>query len=61
MDPLDVERLWATAVAIPPELMAKYRTPGAFGEGAEVYGAEVPVPAEAPLQDRLLGLLGREP
>jgi uncharacterized protein (TIGR03086 family) len=61
MDPLDIERLWATAVAIPPELMTKYRTPGAFGEGIEVYGAEVPVPAEAPLQDRLLGLLGREP
>lgn len=66
IEPVDIERLWATAAAIPPDLMAKYRTPGAFGEGievygAEVYGAEVPVPAEAPLQDRLLGLLGREP
>ncbi|MDX2968775.1 hypothetical protein [Kribbella solani] len=50
-----------TAVAIPPELMAKYRTPGAFGGGIEVYGAEVVVPPDAPLQDRLLGLLGREP
>ncbi|MGW7682176.1 TIGR03086 family metal-binding protein [Kribbella sp. NPDC054772] len=61
MDAVDIERLWATAVAIPPDLMAKYRTPGAFGEGIEVYGAEIPVPPDAPLQDRLLGLLGREP
>lgn len=61
MDPADVERLWAIAVAIPLELMSKYRTPGAFGEGIEVYGAEVPVEPDAPLQDRLLGLLGREP
>ena len=61
MDPVDIERLWAAAVAIPPDLMEKYRTPGAFGEGIEVYGNEVPVPPDAPLQDRLLGLLGREP
>ncbi|GAA1597705.1 maleylpyruvate isomerase family mycothiol-dependent enzyme [Kribbella hippodromi] len=61
IEPADVERLWAITVAIPPELMAKYRTPGAFGEGIEVYGAEVVVPPDAPLQDRLLGLLGREP
>jgi uncharacterized protein (TIGR03086 family) len=61
IEPVDIERLWATAVAIPPDLMAKYRTPGAFGEAIEVYGAEVPVPPEAPLQDRLLGLLGRQP
>ncbi|HWD79646.1 MAG TPA: TIGR03086 family metal-binding protein [Kribbella sp.] len=52
MDPLDVERLWATARAIPRELT---------DEGVEVYGPEVHVPADAPLQDRLLGLLGREP
>ncbi len=26
-----------------------------------VFGAEVPVPADAPLQDRLLGLTGRQP
>ncbi|HEY3558198.1 MAG TPA: TIGR03086 family metal-binding protein [Kribbella sp.] len=51
MDPLDVERLWAAANAIPS---AEYR-------GVEKYGAEVPVAADAPLQDRLLGLLGREP
>jgi len=26
-----------------------------------VFGAEVKVPEDAPLQDRLLGLLGRDP
>ncbi|WP_432886619.1 TIGR03086 family metal-binding protein [Kribbella sp. CA-245084] len=61
IEPVDIERLWATAAAIPPDLMAKYRTPGAFGEGIEVYGAEVPVAPDAPLQNRLLGLLGRQP
>ncbi|MFC7447646.1 TIGR03086 family metal-binding protein [Rhodococcus daqingensis] len=61
MDPDDVARLWATVSATPPELMQKYRTPGAFGPGIEVYGPEVPVPDDAPLQDRLLGLIGRRP
>ena len=61
MDPADVERLWATAAAIPPDVMEKFRTPGAFGEGIEVYGPEVVVPPDAPLQDRLLGLIGRQP
>jgi uncharacterized protein (TIGR03086 family) len=57
----DVERLWATATAVPPELMERFRTPGAFGPGIEVYGAEVPVPPDAALQDRLLGYVGRDP
>ncbi|MGW1343943.1 TIGR03086 family metal-binding protein [Kribbella sp. NPDC002412] len=61
MDPDDVERLWATASAVPPDVMEKFRTPGAFGEGVEVYGPEVQVPPSAPLQDRLLGLIGRQP
>lgn len=61
MDPVDVDRLWASTTAIPPDVMQKFRTPGAFGEGVEVYGAEVPVPPDAPLQDRLLGLIGRRP
>jgi uncharacterized protein (TIGR03086 family) len=57
----DVERLWATAQSVPPDLMERFRTPGAFGPGIEVYGAEVPVPDDAPLQDRLLGYVGRDP
>jgi uncharacterized protein (TIGR03086 family) len=61
IDPDDVARLWAITAAIPAELMQKYRTPGAFGPGVEVYGPEVKVSKDAPLQDRLLGLIGRDP
>ncbi len=57
----DVERLWAAATAVPPELMERFRTPGAFGPGIEVYGQEIPVAQDAPLQDRLLGYVGRDP
>ncbi|MDX8148536.1 TIGR03086 family metal-binding protein [Lentzea sp. BCCO 10_0061] len=57
----DVERLWATATAVPADLMERFRTPGAFGPGIEVYGAEIEVPQDAPLQDRLLGYVGRDP
>jgi uncharacterized protein (TIGR03086 family) len=61
IDPEDVERLWSITTAIPAELMEKYRTPGAFGPGVEVFGPEVYVSADASLQDRLLGLIGRDP
>jgi len=61
MDPADVERLWASTTAIPADVMARYRTPGAFGPGIEVYGPEVPVADDASLQHRLLGFLGRDP
>ena len=61
IDPEDVERLWASTRAIPAEVMERYRTPGAFGPGIEVLGPEVQVPEDAPLQHRLLGLIGREP
>jgi uncharacterized protein (TIGR03086 family) len=61
IDPEDVERMWVKTTALPAELMEKYRTAGAFGPGIEVFGAEVNVPADAPLQDRLLGLIGRDP
>ena len=37
------------------------RTPGAFGPGVVVFGPRVIVPDDAPMQDRLLGLLGRDP
>jgi len=61
MDHDDVERLWSITTVIPATLMEKYRTPGAFGPGVEVYGPEVEIPEGAPLQDRLLGLVGRDP
>jgi uncharacterized protein (TIGR03086 family) len=61
MEPEDVERLWSITAAIPPELLEKYRTPGAFGPGVEVFGPEFEVSEDAPLQDRLLGLIGRDP
>jgi uncharacterized protein (TIGR03086 family) len=61
MDREDVERLWSITTAIPAELMDKYRTPGAFGPGVEVFGPEVKIPEDALLQDRLLGLIGRDP
>jgi len=61
IDAEDVARLWASTRAIPAEVMERYRTPGAFGPGIEVFGPEVPVPEDAPLQHRLLGLIGRDP
>jgi len=61
MDPVDVERLWASTSALPAEVIEMYRTPDAFGPGVEVFGAEIAVPDDAPLQDRLLGYIGRQP
>lgn len=61
MAPDDVVGLWVRTAAVPPDLMEKFRTRDAFGPGIEVYGAEVPVPDDAPLQDRLLGTIGRYP
>ncbi|HEU4946794.1 MAG TPA: TIGR03086 family metal-binding protein [Kribbella sp.] len=61
MDPEDVAALWASTSAVPADLMEKFRTPDAFGPGIEVFGPEVKVPDDAPLQDRLLGLIGRDP
>lgn len=57
IDPDEVARMWPE-VSTMPEVM---RTPGAFGPGIVVFGPEVAVPADAPLQDRLLGAIGRDP
>ncbi|MEO3786603.1 TIGR03086 family metal-binding protein [Actinocorallia sp. B10E7] len=61
MDSEDVERAWAVMKAIPPELLERFRTPGAFGPGVEVFGPEAEVPEGATLQDRLLAFVGRDP
>ena len=61
MDPAEVEAMWAANTAVPAQVMERLRTPGAFGPGVVVFGPAVPVPADAPLQDRLLGFIGRNP
>jgi uncharacterized protein (TIGR03086 family) len=50
IDPGELEQAFADARKIPDEL----RVPG-------IFGPEVKVSEDAPLQDRLLGLLGRDP
>ncbi|MGI8625049.1 MAG: TIGR03086 family metal-binding protein [Geodermatophilaceae bacterium] len=57
IDPYELERMWPGVQMIGPEL----RTPGAFGPGIVVFGPEVTISEDAPLQDRVLGLLGRDP
>lgn len=57
MDPDELERMWPGLLEIPDVM----RIPGAFGPGVTVFGPVVEVPADAPLQDRALGLLGRDP
>lgn len=56
IDPSDVERIWATITALPGEMLAAFRQPD-----MKILGPEVNVPADAPLQNRLLGALGRDP
>jgi uncharacterized protein (TIGR03086 family) len=61
IDPEEVQRYWGVVSALPADLQEKMRTPGAFGPGVVVFGPEVNVPEDAPLQDRLLGIIGRDP
>jgi hypothetical protein len=53
MDPDEVELLWGALTGDPRNW--DWRRANGW------YGAPVPVPAEAPLQHRVLGLLGRDP
>jgi uncharacterized protein (TIGR03086 family) len=57
IDPDELARLWPGIRDMPPEM----RIPEHFGPGIVVFGPQVVVPDDAPLQDRLLGKLGRDP
>lgn len=61
IDPADLEMIWSGLQSTPPEALEMLRTPEAFGPGVVVWGPEVVVPAGAPMQDRLLGMVGRDP
>jgi uncharacterized protein (TIGR03086 family) len=61
IDPEEVEQAMAGLRAHPAELVERFRTPGAFGPGVEVFGAEVKVAGDASAQDRLLAFIGRDP
>lgn len=61
MDAADLNTLWVALSHRSHHWWDFMRTPGKFGPGIEVYGPEVSIPPDAPLQDRLLGLLGRDP
>ncbi|WP_248962442.1 TIGR03086 family metal-binding protein [Sphaerisporangium perillae] len=55
--PHEIEAMWPGVQRLPEEM----RIPGAFGPGIVVFGPEVKVSEDAPLQHRVLGLLGRDP
>jgi uncharacterized protein (TIGR03086 family) len=57
IDPDELERLWPRISEIPDEM----RIPEHFGPGVIVFGPEVVVAEDAPLQDRFVGKLGRDP
>lgn len=61
IDPADVAYHWTAITALPGDVLEKYRTPGAFGPGVEVFGPEVRIGQDASPQDRLLAFIGRDP
>ena len=54
MDPDEVNVLWATLSSMPPAWW-KWQVDHGY------YAPAVPVPEDSPLQDRVLGLIGRDP
>lgn len=54
MDPEEVELLWAALSPMSPEWW-KWQVDNGY------YAPAIPVPEDAPLQDRVLGLIGRNP
>ena len=54
MDPDEIEVLWTTLSSMPPSWWNWQVEHG-------YYAPAVPVPEDAPLQDRVLGLIGRDP
>ncbi|MGZ5372975.1 MAG: TIGR03086 family metal-binding protein [Aeromicrobium sp.] len=57
IDPQEVVALWPALRDLPEKMY----TPNAFGPGIVVFGPKVDLPEDAPLQDRLLGAIGRDP
>lgn len=54
MDPDEVDVLWTTLSSMPPKWW-KWQVEHGY------YAPAVPIPEDAPLQDRVLGLIGRDP
>ncbi len=57
IDPDEIAAMWPGVQQIPEEM----RIPDYFGPGVVVFGPAVDVPDDAPVQDRVLGQLGRDP
>jgi len=58
IDPVDLDVLWGSA---DPKEFAAARRAFQWQRDNGWYGPEVDVPEDAPLQDRVLGFLGRDP
>jgi uncharacterized protein (TIGR03086 family) len=61
MDPIDIAILWGPMGSDDPEERAKARLHWQWQIDQGWYGPPVEVPEDAPLQDRVIGFLGRDP